>query len=65
MSNPIESSSEEFVVWRKRFKLKKSTVRQLEDDARATVRSPEGMAAYIIEEHYKRVTKEGAPNAGR
>jgi len=60
MSNPIESSSEEVVQWRKRIPLKRSTVQRIEEDAKLTVRTPEGMVAYIIEEHYKRGGKDGA-----
>lgn len=63
MSNPIDSSSEDEVVWRKRIRLKRSTAQALEKEAKSTVRTLEGMVAYIIEDYFKRggrtVTNDG------
>lgn len=54
MSNPIEPTSEEVVLWRKRVRLKRTVLKQLEDKAKASMRTPEAMAAYIITEFFKR-----------
>lgn len=59
MSNPIESTSEEVVTWRKRIPLKRNTLKLLEEEAKSTVRTAEGMAAYIIEDFFKRRGEEG------
>lgn len=58
MSNPIDSSSDEVVMWRKRIPLDPITLKQLEEEARSTKRTPELMVAYIVEEYFKRGNKD-------
>lgn len=53
MSNMSNSSTEQKVVWRKRIPLKAETLKRLEDEAKASARTPNLMAAYIIEEFFK------------
>lgn len=49
MSNEVQSSSEEVVIWRKRIPLKRSTIAKIESVAASTIRSPEQMAAFVLE----------------
>lgn len=60
MSNKIDSPTEELTVWRKRIYFRRTTLQRLVEEAKTTVRTPEGMIVYIIEEYFKRWGKNGS-----
>ncbi len=58
--------AEEIVIWRKRIPLKASVLAELKAQAKDTVRTPEGMVVFILEEYLRgggkaetKVTKNG------